>query len=85
MASIRPLATACKQLRQETRDDTITKLQKQKHAAHTRVYRLTRKVKELELANRLLTAVWKAMRRQTEAIQAHVHQFMEDARKLQDA
>jgi len=42
-------------------------------------------VKGLELANRLLTAVWKAMRRQTEAIQAHIHQFMEDARTLQDA
>ncbi len=85
MESIRPLATVCKQLRQETRDDTITKLQKRIHAAHTRVYRLNRRVRELELTNRLLTAVWKAMRRQTEAIQAHIHQFMEDAHTLQDA
>ena len=85
MESLRPLATVCKQLRQETRDDTVTRLQKQKHAAHTRIYRLNRKMKELELANRLLTAVWLTTKRQNEAIQAHVLRFVEDARALQGA
>ena len=85
MESIRPLATVCKQLRQETRDDTVTRLQKQKHAAHTRIYRLNRKMKEMELANRLLAAVWLATKHQNEAIQAHVLRFVEEVRALEDA
>ena len=78
------MATVCKQLRQETRDDTVTRLRKRIHAADTRIYRLRKKLKEMELANRLLAAVWIATKHQNEAIQAQVHRFVEEARALED-
>ncbi len=58
MEDLRPLVATCKHLRSEARDETITRLYRQKHAAHSQSYRLRAKVKELELANRLLAACW---------------------------
>ena len=73
-----PLAMVCRHLREETRDNTVTRLQRQKHASHTRCYRLARRVRELELANRLLVAVWTAARRQNDEIQSQIYGFMKE-------
>ena len=73
-----PLALVCKHLREETRDDTVTKLQKQKHAAHTRCYRLSMRIRELELANHLLAAVWVATKRQNDEIHRQIQGFMRE-------
>ena len=78
MEDVLPLALVCSRLREETRDDIVTKLQKQKHAAHSRCYRLTVRIRELELANRLLAAVWVATRRQNEEIHDQIQGFMQE-------
>ena len=78
MEDILPLALVCSRLREETRDDTVTKLQKQKHAAHTRCYRLSMRIRELELANRLLAAVWVTTKRQNDEIHNQIQGFMQE-------
>ena len=50
------LTLTCKHLRNE-RDHDMTKLAKQKHAAHSTCYRLRVKLRRLELANSLLLVV----------------------------
>ena len=53
------LALTCRHLRNE-RDAEMTKLAKQKHAAHAMCHRLRTKMRRLELSNRLLMAVYLA-------------------------
>ena len=53
------LALTCRHLRNE-RDSEMTKLAKQKHAAHAMCHRLRTKIRRLELSNRLLMAVYLA-------------------------
>ena len=50
------LTFTCQHLRNE-RDHDMTKLAKQKHAAHSTCYRLRVKLRRLELANSLLLVV----------------------------
>ena len=50
------LTLTCKHLRNE-RDHDMTKLAKQKHAAHSTCYRLRVKLRRLELANSLLLVI----------------------------
>ncbi len=77
MEDLRPLVATCKHLRSEARDETTTKLYRQKHAAHTRIYRLRRKLKELELTTRLLTACWVSATRHNETINSRVTEIVE--------
>ena len=51
------LTTTCKHLALQ-RDDSINKLRKQKHAAHTMCHRLRQKLRKLELSHRLLLAIY---------------------------
>ena len=53
------LSLTCRHLRNE-RDDELAKLAKQKHAAHAMCHRLRRKLRKMELSNRLLLAVFLA-------------------------
>ena len=81
MEDLRPLVATCKHLRSEARDETITRLYRQKHAAHTRIYRLRRKIKELELTNRLLTACWISATNHNATINARVAEIVEKSQQ----
>ena len=59
-------------MRQEARDETVERLRRQKHAAHAQTYRLRAKIKQLELANKLLAACWTAAIRHNEVLNARV-------------
>ena len=72
MEDLRPLITTCKHLRDEARDETVERLFHQKRAAHSQTYRLRLKVKELELANRLLAACWASATRHIDILNARV-------------
>ena len=73
---IQPLATVCKHLRDETRDETVIKLSKQKHAAHAKCYRLQLKVKQLELTTRILAACWASATKHNEALNAKIAEIV---------
>ena len=77
MEDLRPLVATCKHLRSEARDETITKLHRQKHAAHSQSYRLRAKVKELELTNRLLSACWDTAARHIDILNARITEIVE--------
>ena len=77
MEDVRPLVATCKHLRSEARDETVARLCRQKHAAHTRIYRLRQKLKELELTTRLLTACWVSATRHNETINERVSEIVE--------
>ena len=65
------LTVTCKTLNLE-RDETILKLKKQKHAAHEAVYRLRRKLQQLELTNRLLLVTYLAGNEYTRILQTQI-------------
>ncbi len=81
MEDLRPLITTCKHLRREARDETIERLCRQKHAAHARASRLRRKVNELELTNRLLSACWVSATKHIEAVNSRIAEI---SRQTQD-
>ena len=81
MEHLRPLVTTCKHLRSEARDETITRLYRQKHAAHSQSYRLRAKVKELELANRLLAACWDSAARHIDILNARITEIVKKAQQ----
>ena len=76
MEDLRPLITTCKHMRQEARDETIERLCRQKHAAHSRTYRLRSKVNELELANRLLAACWASATTHIDILHARIAEIV---------
>ena len=76
MEDMRPLVTTCKHLRSEARDETITRLYRQKHAAHSQTYRLRAKVRELELANRLLAACWASATTHIDLLHARIAEIV---------
>ena len=65
------LTLTCRHLRNE-RDETIARLVKQKHAAHTMCYRLRGKLRRMELTNRLLLALFLASERHSQVITERV-------------
>ena len=81
MEDLQPLITTCKQLRNEARDETVLRLRRQKHAAHARTYRLMAKVKELELANRLLAACWASASRHNDILNGRIAEIVKQAQQ----
>ena len=81
MEDTRPLALVCKHLAQETRDETLTRMMKQKHAAHAATHRLRKKVRELELAVSLLAAVWTVTERHNAIMNARIDEIVSNAKK----
>ena len=79
MEDLRPLTLVCKHLRSESHDDTVARLGKQKHAAHAATHRLRKKVNELQLAVRLLSAVWIHTERQNATLRQQCRDFVEKA------
>ena len=80
MDTLQALAVTCKHLHDEL-PSTLTRLQKQKAAAHTRAYRLRRRVLTLELANKMLMAMWLTVRRQNELIQMEMDRYVQELKK----
>lgn len=62
----------------ECRDDELTRLKKQKHAAHSHVHRLRKRVKELELARHLVTVVYLATAHSNDVLRERIRQFLAD-------
>ena len=62
----------------ECRDDELTRLKKQKHAAHSQVHRLKRRIKELELARHLITVVYLATSHSNDVLRERIRQFLAD-------
>ena len=65
------LTSTCRHLRAE-RDETIARLAKQKHAAHAMCHRMRAKLRQMELANRLLKALFLASERHNRIITERV-------------
>ena len=68
----------------ECRDEEMQRLKKQKHAAHSHVHRLQRKIKELELARGLITVVYLATSHSNDVLRANIRHFLEDLDKLDE-
>ena len=79
MEDLRPLTVVCKHLRSETLDETVNRLSKQKHAAHTQTCRLRKKTRELQLAVHLLSAMWLNVERQNTALRQQMQQYVQEA------
>ena len=80
MDTLQALAVTCKHLHQELPSE-LPRLQKQKAAAHTRAYRLRRRVLTLELANKMLLAMWLTVRRHNELIQMEINRYVQELKK----
>ena len=77
MDALQALAVTCKHLHQEL-PATLPRLQKQKAAAHTRVYRLRARLVALELTNKLLLAMWLAARRHNDVIRSELERYVRE-------
>ena len=82
MDDLAPLTIVCKHLKQETRDDIIARLRKQKQAAHASNARLRKKVRELELAVRLVSAVWVAVEQHNDILNRRVNEIIGQATEI---
>ena len=80
MDTLQALAVTCKHLHYEL-PSTLTRLQKQKAAAHTRAYRLRRRVAKLELANKMILAMWMTVRRHNELMQMEIDHYVQELKR----
>ena len=80
MENFTALSLTCKHLNTECRDDTYTKLKKQKHAAHTQNYRLKQKNNMLQVTTILLTNCWLNLIRENEKLRNQITQYIEATR-----
>ena len=70
------LTITCKHLNLE-HDSAVAKLRKQKHAAHQVAHRLKRKLRQLELTNRLLLVTYLAGSAHTRILQEQIERRTE--------
>ena len=79
------LALTCRHLRTE-RDEAMAKLMRQKRAAHTMCHRLRKKLRKMELSNRLLIALYLATENHNrvirEQVTASTQELMEELPEL---
>ena len=59
----------------ECRDKELEKLRKQKHAAHSQVYRLKHKIQEMQLAKRLLLLAYLASCHENERLRQQIRTY----------
>ena len=78
MEDLQPLTIVCRHIRDEARDATIFRLRKQKSAAHAHNYRIRRKMRKLELTNRLLTSVYIACEQHNTTLRKLIEEFVDD-------
>ena len=72
------LTITCRHLRHE-RDETLAKMAKQKHAAHAMSCRLRKKLRRMELSNRLLIAMYLTSENGARVLRERVVAETEDA------
>ena len=84
MEDLTALSIACKHMNTDCRDDTYSKLRKQKHAAHSQNCRLKKKLAMLELANKLLTICWIRIVRENQSIRNQIEEYVEQARQIDE-
>ena len=86
MDDLSALVVTCKHLHAE-RDEIITRLQKQKHAAHAMCHRLRTKLRSMELTYRLLFALYTSSeahcRIMREQFRRQSNQMLDDLASLQ--
>ena len=68
--------------RTECRDDQLSKMRRQKHAAHVQVCRLKKKLREKELERGLLLVVYLATSRHNEILQRQIRQYIDNVEDL---
>ena len=61
----------------ECRDKELQKLRKQKHTAHSQVYRLRRRVEEMQVAKRLLLLAYLASSHENERLRQQVRAYVQ--------
>ena len=84
MENFTALSICCKHLNTDCKDTTYCKLKHQKHAAHSMVHRLRKKIEILELANRLLTICWVRGNRENRMLKEQISEYVEDVRQLNE-
>ena len=63
----------------ECRDKELQKLRKQKHAAHSQVYRLKLKLREMQLAKSLLLLVYLASSQENDRLRRQIQTRVADS------
>ena len=76
------LQVANKFWKNECRDDKLSRMLKQKHAAHVQVYRLKKQLQEKELERGLLLVVYLATSRHNEILQSAIRKYIENPEDL---
>jgi len=61
----------------ECRDRELQQLRRQKHAAHSQVYRLKHKIQEIQLAKRLLLLAYLASCHENERLREQVRAYVQ--------
>ena len=82
MENFTALSITCKHLNIDCRDLTYCKLKHQKHAAHSMVHRLRKKIEILELANRLLTICWIRANKENRMLKEQISEYVDRVRIL---
>ena len=59
----------------ECRDKELCRLRRQKHAAHSQVYRLKHKIQEMQLAKRLLLLAYIASSHENERLRQQIRTY----------
>ena len=62
----------------ECRDKELQQLRRQKHAAHSQVYRLKLKLSEMQLAKRLLLLAYLASSHENERLRQQIRTYAQD-------
>ena len=66
----------------ECRDDELQRLKRQKHAAHNQVYRLRLKMREMEIARRLLIVAYMATSHANLVLHERIERYVKEVDEL---
>ena len=66
----------------ECRDDELQRLKRQKHAAHNQVYRLRLKMREMEIARRLLVVAYLATSHANSVLHERIERYVKEVDEL---
>ena len=66
----------------ECRDDELQRLKRQKHTAHNQVYRLRLKMREMEIARRLLIVAYMATSHANSVLHERIERYVKEVDEL---
>ena len=84
MDDLAPLTIVCRHLRNETRDETVTRHRKGKRAAQTAKCRLQAKLRHAQMSNALLLAAYLTTLRQYNELHDRISRFVQEPEPLSD-